>query len=220
MRGSEQPVEPANRDLPLKGLPHSVDQLHPAMYAAEFAGTALLVVIGLSVVIAMNAPGGPGVAVLPAAGARRAITGFLFGVTGAAIAFSALGRVSSAHINPAMTFAFWLEGKITWRDGLGYVLAQVADGVAGAVPLLAWGPLGTRLDHGATVPEPGLRVAWPLAGEVISTFLLVVLIFACVGSRRWQPFTPPDSFRPDWDRAPFRHGNRRESWVSGKGRRW
>ena len=40
----------------------------------------------------------------------------LFGGTGAVIAYSALGRVSGAHINPAMTLAFWMVGKIAWRD--------------------------------------------------------------------------------------------------------
>src|SRR5208283_1770395 len=46
-------------DQPLRGMPHPFDKLHPRMYAAEFAGTTLLVFFGLSIVIAMwghNAP--------------------------------------------------------------------------------------------------------------------------------------------------------------------
>jgi hypothetical protein len=37
---------------------------------------------------------------------RRLITGFLFGTTGACIALSPVGKVSGAHINPAVTLAF------------------------------------------------------------------------------------------------------------------
>lgn len=95
-------------DRPLRGMPHPFDKLHPRMYAAEFAGTALLVFLGLSIVIAMWGHDAPFASLPISPGARRLITGFLFGSIGAAIAFSPIGRMSGAHINPAVTFAFWL----------------------------------------------------------------------------------------------------------------
>jgi aquaporin Z len=160
------------------------------MYAAELFGTALLVFAGLSVVIGLNGEGSPLFAHVPEPGARRALTGFLFGSIGAAIAFSPLGRISGAHINPAVTFAFWLEGKINWRDAGAYVAAQCAGAVLGAMPLLMWGDMGRSLRLAATLPSPSVPVLWPLLGEALCTGLLVGLIFAMAAHKPTQPFTP------------------------------
>ncbi len=181
-------------DHPLRGLPHPHDRLHPAMYFSEAAGTALLVFAGLSCLILLNAPGGPLVALLPPPGLRRATTGALFGGVGALIAFSAIGRVSGAHLNPAVTLAFWLEGKIRWRDAVCYVAAQCAGALAGAGALAVWGKLGRGLTWGATVPEAGIPVWWPLLGEASCAFLLVLVlvlvVFASAARPATRPFTP------------------------------
>jgi hypothetical protein len=124
------------------------------MYGAECLGTFLLVVLGLSLVIALWGKGAP-LAWLPLApGQRRLLNGFLFGCVGAAVAYSPIGRISGAHINPAMTFAFWLEGKLQWRDATCYVLAQLCGAAAGGVLLLAWGRVGASDAWGAA------RHAW------------------------------------------------------------
>ena len=177
-------------DHPLIGLPHPFDKLHPHMYAAELLGTALLVGIGLSIVIALWGHGGP-LGDLPLQpGARRLLNGALFGGTGALIAYSAIGRISGAHINPAMTLAFWLEGKIAWRDAIGYVAAQLAGGAVGAAVLLLWGSVGASTDFGASLPAADVSVVWPVAGEILCTFLLVIIIFVMVANERWRPYTP------------------------------
>jgi hypothetical protein len=69
-------------------------------FLSELVGTALLVLVGLSLVIVMFGSGSPVARALPSEGLRRLITGFLFGTTGALIAVSAVGRVSGAPINP------------------------------------------------------------------------------------------------------------------------
>ena len=79
---------------------------------AELVGTAALVLVGLSFVILMFGEGSPIPSVLPSEGWRRLITGFLFGTTGASIALSPVGRRSGAHINPIVTLAFRLMGKL------------------------------------------------------------------------------------------------------------
>jgi len=73
------------------------------------------------------------------AAVRRAITGALFGTTGTLIALSPLGRISGAHINPAVSLAFWISGKLRWRDMVGYGSAQFAGALLGACTLLARG---------------------------------------------------------------------------------
>lgn len=186
-----------DHDQPLTGNPHPEDKLHPRLYAAEFAGTALLVALGLSVVIALFGEGSAVAAALPDAALRRAIAGFLFGSVGCLVTLSPLGRASGAHINPAVTLGFWLEGKIAWRDALGYVIAQYAGAIVGALPLLAWGRIGRSVGFGATVPLPGVALWWPLCGEAVSTGVMVAIIFVFAAHERtrpWTPFTIPPLF--------------------------
>jgi aquaporin Z len=167
--------------------PHSLPW---APFLAELAGTALLVLVGLSVVIADFGQGSPVVALLPDAGARRLVTGFLFGATGALVALSPLGRESGAHINPVVSLGFWLMGKIRGRHALGYALAQLVGAVLGALPLLAWGAMGRSVQFGATVPGAGFGSNWALMGEAVTTFALIAGLFLFVGHRKLRPFTP------------------------------
>jgi aquaporin Z len=74
-----------------------------ALFVSELIGTALLVLVGLSLVIFMFGTGTPMARLIPSEGLRRLITGSLFGTTGASIALSLVGKVSGAHINPAVT---------------------------------------------------------------------------------------------------------------------
>ena len=185
------------RDAPLVGRPHPHDKLHPRMYAAECAGTALLLACGLSFVILMFGQGSPVPRLVPDPLLRRAIAGFLFGCTGLAVAVSPLGRISGAHINPAVTFAFWLEGKIAWRDALLYGLAQCVGGVLGSLPLLAWGATGRSIGYGASLPLQGAPIWAPLLGEVGTTMALVLTIFVLAahrGSEKLVPFAMPPLF--------------------------
>jgi aquaporin Z len=157
---------------------------------AEFIGTALLVLVGLSVVIFMFGAGSPMARVLPGEGTRRAITGFLFGTTGALIALSPVGTESGAHINPIVTLGFWLMGKLDSWVALSYVLAQLAGATVGCLPLLAWGAMGRSVQFGATLPGEGYAVGTVLMGEAITTFAMVTGLCLCLGFRRIRPFTP------------------------------
>ena len=177
-------------DRPLSGMPHPFDKLHPEMYASELVGTALLVFLGLSIVIALWGRGAPFASLPIPPDTRRLLNGFLFGSVGAAIAFSPIGRMSGAHINPAVTFAFWLEGKLRWRDASLYVLAQLAGAGFGAVALLVWGSVGASDEWGAALPDRSLPDWLPIAGETVCTFLLVLLIFVFAAHKTTQPFTP------------------------------
>jgi aquaporin Z len=159
------------------------------LFAAELVGTALLVAVGCSLVIVDFGAGSPVAAVLPSAGARRAITGFLFGTVGALIAVSPVGKLSGAHINPVVTLAFWLHGRMRARVAVGYVVAQLGGAILAALPLRAWGALGASVAYGATTPGPA-GPWFALLGEVAATFALVRGLFLFLGTRRLRPFTP------------------------------
>ena len=161
-----------------------------ALYLSEFIGTALLVLGGLSVVIFMFGDGTPMAQMIPSEGVRRLITGFLFGTTGACIALSPVGRISGAHINPVVTLAFRLMGKLDLRTTVGYIGAQLMGAVAGSVPLLFWGKMGKSVEFGATWPGAGYALRTVVGGEVLTTFVMVSLLCIFLGFRRLRPFTP------------------------------
>jgi aquaporin Z len=177
-------------DRPLSGMPHPFDKLHPRMYASELVGTALLVFLGLSIVIALWGRGAPFASLPIPPDGRRLLNGFLFGSVGAAIAYSPIGKMSGAHINPAMTFAFWLEGKLRWRDASFYVFAQLIGAGFGATALLLWGSVGASNEWGASLPNKFVPDWLPIVGEMVCTFLLVLLIFVFSAHKITQPFTP------------------------------
>lgn len=167
------------------------DQSFPwRVYGAELIGTGLLVAVGLSIVILAFGQGSPVVEFIPDAGWRRLITGFLFGSTGALIALSSLGKESGAHINPVVTLAFWLMGRLQARHVMGYVLAQMIGSVIGALPLLAWGAMGRSIAFGATLPGAVYGTGWAMLGEMTTTFALIVGLFFFLRHQRLRSYTP------------------------------
>jgi MIP family channel proteins len=111
-----------------------------------------------------------------------------FGQLGIALAFGlviaamvyALGHISGAHLNPAVTFAFALSRHFPGRLVVGYWLAQVCGAVAAALLLRA--SLGDVADIGATKPSgsDGQSLVW----EVVLTFVLMLVIMAVATDTR------------------------------------
>jgi len=189
MRDEYPPAGPPP-DKPLHGAPFPPNRLHPTLYVAELLGTALLVLVGVSIVILMFGQGSPGSRLVHGEGLRLFLTGGLFGSVGALIAVSPIGRISGAHINPAVTLAFWLEGKLAWRDAVLYILAQFVGSVIGALPLLAWGAMGQSVAYGATQPGTHVPILAAMLGEAAVTFLLILAIFTTAAHRHTRRFTP------------------------------
>jgi len=183
-------ADAAGLDQPLHGRPSPYNRLHPRLYLAEAAGTALLVFFGLSMVIAFFGHGSVLARLLPSAPWRRVLAGGCFGTVGALITISPLGRISGAHLNPAVSFAFWLESKLAWRDAVGFALAQLLGAPLGAWALLLWGPMGQSVQYGATSLGPGVPVWLGLSGEVLATLALVLAVFITAAHERTRRFTP------------------------------
>ena len=159
-------------------------------FISEFSGTALLLLAGLSWVILMFGSGSPMAQLIPDVKLRQMITGFLFGSTGAAIALSAIGKTSGAHINPAVTMVFWLFRKIEGRLAITYILAQLTGAIVGCLPLLLWGRMGRSIEFGATVPGEGYSILTALTGEIVTTFIMVSFLVIFIGFRQIRQFTP------------------------------
>ena len=138
--------------------------------AAEVVGTYFLVTaaMGADVVADLH----PGMV----SSASRAVAPALV----VAAMIYALGSVSGAHLNPAVTCAFATRGVFPWRHVPGYVAAQVLGAVIAAsvlhVTLRPVGHEGTTYPHGSVVQSLGV--------EAILTMLLVFVILNAANQHR------------------------------------
>jgi glycerol uptake facilitator-like aquaporin len=144
--------------------------------AAEGLGTAALlaVVIGSGIMGQRLAGGNDAIALL----GNTLATG-----AGLVVLITALGPISGAHFNPAVTLVFALRREIGWRLALAYAAVQAVAGV-----------LGVWLAH-AMFAEPILQVSTKLRdglpqglAEFVATFGLVGTI---LGSLRFRPEATP-----------------------------
>src|SRR5512135_2892767 len=118
---------------------HFLKKFHWPEYGAEFLGTAFLLFAGLSAVILDFGTGSPVARVLPDKSARLLLTGLLFAGSGSLVAISPLGKLSGGHINPAVSLAFWLQGKMHHVDLGGYISGQFLGAVIGSLLVaLVW----------------------------------------------------------------------------------
>jgi MIP family channel proteins len=92
----------------------------------------------------------------------------------------AVGHVSGAHFNPAVTFAFALSRHFPWSRALGYWGAQAAGALLAAA--LVRGSLGAHAHDGATLPSgsQGQAFLW----ELVLTFFLMFVIMAVATDAR------------------------------------
>lgn len=149
------------------------------MLSAEFFGTFWLVL------------GGCGSAVLAAAFPQLGI-GFVgvalaFGLTVLTMAY-AVGHISGAHFNPAVTLGLWVAGRTPTRHVIPYIVAQVIGGIAGAAVLylIASGKtgfdatLGGFASNGFGEHSPGgfSFTACAIAEVVLTAFFLLVILGA------------------------------------------
>jgi aquaporin Z len=160
-------------------------------YACEAAGTAFNVFVGLSAVVFDFGKGLWMEHWLPSTSLRLLLTGLLFAGSGSLFALSPLGKLSGAHINPSISLAFWLRGKMHPQDFVGYVSGQLVGGIFGALLLVwVWQDFARSVNDGMTLPGPGYPIWFVFAAEVAMTGALVLGIFAFVSSKRLMRWTP------------------------------
>jgi aquaporin NIP len=92
----------------------------------------------------------------------------------------AVGHISGAHFNGAVTFAFALSRHFPWTRAAGYWCAQLLGALAAAA--LLRGSLGDIADVGATLPSgsQGQSFLWEL---VMSFFLMFVIMAVATDTR-------------------------------------
>ena len=145
-------------------------------YIAEFLGTMMLIILGDGVVanVTLNKSGMKGagsIQITLAWGLAVMVPAFIF------------GAASGAHFNPALTIALALDGSMSWALVPGYILAQFAGAILGAVIVYlmfkdqfdATEDPGTKLGVFSTGPSiPNLPRN--IFCEAVATFVLVFAI--------------------------------------------
>lgn len=148
-----------------------------AALVAEAVGTFLFFFVGAGAVVLA--------AYVGAAGPGLVGIAFAHGLA-LAVLVSALGAVSGAHFNPAVTVAVRLAGRIEWRNAAAYVIAQLLGAAAAGLALNAVMPqsaINTSFTGTPTL-DPGIGVAAGIAIEAVLTLLLVLVVFGTAVDRR------------------------------------
>jgi MIP family channel proteins len=98
----------------------------------------------------------------------------------------ALGHISGAHLNPAVTLGLAVIGRFSWRAVPAYLGFQLLGAVLGA--LATWATLGgaarSQAKLGATAPADGISDGRAFLVEGFITFLLVFVVIAVTSDRR------------------------------------
>lgn len=130
--------------------------------AAEFIGTFFLVFVGTGAVIVNDISGGA----LTHLGIALA-----FGLAVAVMIYT-VGDISGAHMNPAVSYGFWLAGRFPASELLPYISSQCLGAIAAS--LVLHGLFPTHETLGATLPS---GVWWQsLVLEVLLAFFLMFVI--------------------------------------------
>jgi glycerol uptake facilitator protein len=159
-------------------------------YLAEFFGTMLLILLGDGVVAAVVLKGSKAVN----AGFLTIVIGWGLAVM---LAIYAVGNISGAHLNPAVTIAFAMNGSFPTDQVLGYILAQFGGAIVGAT--LVWVhylPHWKRTDDqaaklGVFCNAPAIRNTFTnLISEIIATAVLVLALLFIGTNEFTQGFKP------------------------------
>ncbi len=138
-------------------------------YVAEFIGTFCLVLFGCgSAVIA-----GANVLNVPVSGIGLLGISLAFGVSVVVMAYT-IGPISGCHINPAISISMLAAGKLSFKDTLGYVIAQCIGAIAASgLGANGWGEgyLGEYSTQSAFITE------------TVFTFLFLIVIFGTTAKR-------------------------------------
>jgi len=101
-----------------------------------------------------------------------------FGLTLAALV-AALGHVSGAHLNPAVTVSLAATGKFPWNYVPTYALAQLIGAIVGS--LATWITVGAEARSGASLAAPGLGPGvGVLQGFVVEALITLILVFVVI----------------------------------------
>jgi MIP family channel proteins len=156
--------------------------------ASHLVGAAIAELVGTFILV-FGGTAGAGGAILarPTAGPAydSLAVALAFGLALAAVV-AAIGHVSGAHVNPAVTLGMAAAGKFPWNYTPVYIGAQFVGAVLGA--LATWltfgGPARSEAKLAATYPAQGVGDLQAFIVEILITFILVFVVMAVATDER------------------------------------
>lgn len=136
-------------------------------YIAEFMGTGILVLFGCGVAVLTNGD--------------IMLTSIAFGMSIIVGAY-AISSISGCHVNPAVSLAMLINGKLSVKDFFGYVAAQIAGAFAGSGILYAilsctnYSTKNLGANTYGDLNGSGITLVGALLVEIILTFVFVYVI--------------------------------------------
>jgi len=143
--------------------------------AAEFLGTFALVFCGTGAIVIDQETHG---------GVTHAGIAITFGLIVMCMIY-ALGSISGAHLNPAVSVAFTVARKFPLQQLLPYIISQMAGAVAASLVLKLLFPTNALL--GATLPAGSAMQSFILE-FLLTFFLMLVIIHVATGSKEQGMF--------------------------------
>ena len=145
---------------------------------AEFIGTFTLVLIGCGTAMLVGCDA--------ASGSGYILTAFAFGLVIVGMAYC-VGNVSGCHINPAVSLAVLISGRMKVTDFVFYVVSQVLGAISGAACLKIIFSLGQVKDMTGGLGSNGLagvsgNAVAGLLVEILLTFVFVLVILGVTDS--------------------------------------
>jgi aquaporin Z len=182
--------EPYRKDEEDKPAMLSALRSHWPEYLMEAAGLmAFMLGAGAFTTLFMY-PGSPVQQALPSDLVRHIGLGACMGVVTFAIV-SAIGMKSGAHINPAVTWSFYRQGKIGGWDATFYTLFQFIGAIVAPILLLA--VIGEPFAHekvkfATSQPKFGNAIAF--AAEFVISFILMLVVLIGLNNKRLEKLVP------------------------------
>lgn len=148
---------------------------------AEGIGTMFLVILACgSAVLAGPSIGGLGI-------------GICFGLVLLCLCYC-IGGISGCHVNPAVSLAVWLSGRMKFGECLGYIIAQLIGATIGAGILYWLTQIAPGFHFGGTteasgsflatnVLQPGATPMLALVTEAVLTFFFVLVVLGATDSK-------------------------------------
>ena len=146
-------------------------------YIAECIGTFVLTLLGCGTAMFLGCN-------TPAVVVGTAVA---FGLTVIAMAYT-IGAISGCHINPAITLAVALSGRMSWKDACGYWSGQFVGGILAGAVLLLLTRVVAAPDLTGALGSNGVANAGGAGGailvEAIATFIFVLVVLGSTDAKK------------------------------------
>lgn len=118
--------------------------------------------------------------------------GLCFGLVLVCLCY-AIGNISGCHVNPAVSFAVWLTGGMSFKEFVGYVAAQLVGAAIGGgilywfvltAPGFDFGGITGSTGLAANVLQPGATSLLALLAEIGLTFFFVFVVLCSTDKQK------------------------------------